>query len=341
MNARDFQNNSVLTHLTNEIQVIPNKWGLVNRMGFFEPEGITQNSVTFERVTKDNAVIVDQRRGVRSTYGKDEDVKVYSWTTAHFPYDEYITVNDVQGVRRVGTSDEPTTLEVVRAKKLTDAREHQAYTKEKILVEAIKGNIYSPNNTVDTTSVYTAFGITQKVVDYQLDVSTTSVISKGREVVAHIQDNIQDGSVVEGVVALCGETFFRNLVSHANVVQAYSQYQNNNQGSGKQVLRDRLDGGLYETFYHGGITYIEYRGSYGGEALIPAKEAYAFPMGARDMFKLYMSPAYKLSLANTIGEEIYAFEQPLGNDTGWKIETEANLLALNRRPEAVVKMTTP
>lgn len=336
--SRSFVNNNQLTDYTDEILLVPNTWGLINNMGIFTTEGVTQHTITFDRTEEGISLLVDKRRGERSVYGSDETNKTYTAYVPHFPFDDRITVEDVQGVRRNGTADMEETVANVRAKKLRQMRKNHAITMEKGRMEAIRGLAYNPNGTGDVTNWYSEFGLTQKVVNSALTTAATNVIDKNEEAIAHIQDNIQDGSVITDIVVLCSPQYFSNLVKQAGVQEAYKQYLNANQG-GSQVLRDRLGTGLYRTFNHGGLTYVEYRGSYGGTPLIPAGEAYALPMGEAELFMTYVSPAHKLSLANTIGEEVYAFEFPTGNDTGWELESESNMIHVPRKPEIVVKLT--
>jgi hypothetical protein len=97
---------------------------------------------------------------------------------------------------------------------------------------------------------------------------------------------------------------------------------------------------VYRRFVHGGVEYIEYRGSYNGVALIPAGEAYMLPQGTADMMKTYFSPANKFSHVNTIGEQAYVFTYKDPKDSEILIQSEANFLNLVRRPQAIVQLTT-
>ena len=337
--ARDFANNNKLTDYTDQVLLIPNEYGMINRMGLFTSKGITQNSTTFDRTVESLAVLSDKTRGERQNYGKDGDNKTHSAAVPHFPLDDFITVDDVQGVRRNGTADQAETVANVRATKLERIRKSHGATVEKARMEAIMGKLYNPNGTSNVTNWYTEFGVTPKVISSELDQAGTDVIAVNEEGIAHIQDNIGDGNQVDEVVVLCSPTYFAALISQEGVVEAYRSYLNSNQAGGGQVARDRIVSGMNRTLNHGGATYVEYRASYGGIPLIPAGEAYMVPMGVDGLFESQFSPAYKLSLANTIGEELYVFETEMGNDTGWKLESESSHIHIPKRPEAVVKFT--
>jgi len=124
--------------------------------------------------------------------------------------------------------------------------------------------------------------------------------------------------------------------SHASVKEAYKYYTSN---GNQEPLRQRLGAGLYRTFVHGGLSFIEYRGSYNGTKLIPANEAYAIPVGVMDMFKTFYSPANKFGFENTIGVPGYVFTYR--DPKGEKIEIESEIAFMNliNRPQAVVRCT--
>ena len=343
--TRSFENAFQLTDLTNEIQIIPNTWGLVNQMGIFSEVGVSQNTVNIDEVNNTLSLIGDSRRGTRNnTVGANESVKTYAFAIPHFAIQDRIEPKDIQGRRRAGSTAEADTLALARARKLERMQKQSMITKEYLAVQSIKGNLVTPNGNV-VANYYTSFGKTQKEVDFVLGTAATKVGDKIEEVIGYIQDNILSGDIVNDIVVMCSPEFFQKLVSHAKVESAYQFYMNTNQVAGVQVLRDRLGSGLYRTFAHQGLTFIEYRGSYmkpdgTTEALIGANDAYAVPMDVSEMFEVYNGPADHLDFVNTIGESIYAWEYTDPRGFGHDIFVEFNSLHLNRRPQAVVKVTT-
>jgi predicted DNA-binding protein (MmcQ/YjbR family) len=343
--ARDFQNPYQLTDLTSEIQLIPNTWGLVTQMGLYSDIGVSTNTVTLDKVNNTLTLLGDSRRGTRhNTEGANESVETYAFSIPHFQIHDRIEPKDLQGRRRPGTDNEADTLAMARMRKLERMQKQIGITKEYLAVQGIKGNLVTPNgNTV--ANYYTSFGVSQKSVDFVLGTATTKVGDKIEEVIAHIQDNILSGDIVNDIVVLCSPTFFQKLVTHAKVESAYQFYMNTNQGSGVQVLRDRLGSGLYRSFSHQGLVYIEYRGSFTKqdgtvEALIEADTAYAVPLDVSDLFEAYNGPADHLDFVNTLGESMYSWEYQDPRGFGYDIFAEFNTLHLNRMPQAVVKCVT-
>ena len=333
--VRSFEKPFELVDYTQELMLVPNRWGLINELGIFRGESVAQHSITVESSEGTLGLVTDQVRGARNTVNKDDTRALRSFAIPHFPLDDAILPQDIQGKRAYGSADAAETEAAVIARKLERIRMNHAVTLEAARAYALtNGAIYAPNGTV-VGNFYTDFGVTRKEIDFVLGTGTTNLTAKSEEGIAHIQDNILSGEVVSEVVALCSPAFFAKLIDHATVKDAYKYYT-----STQEPLRSRLGSGLYRRFVHGGVTYIEYRGSYNGSALIPAGDAYLMPLGTTDMFISYFSPANKFSHVNTLGEEAYAFTYRDPKDEQIQIQTESNFLNLIRRPAALVRLFT-
>jgi len=333
MQTRSFEKPFELVDYTEELLLVPNTWGLVNELGIFRNEGVAQHSITVESSQGTLGLVTDKVRGERNNVNRDDTRALRSFAIPHFPLDDAIKPEDVQGKRAYGSPDQSETEAAVIARKLERIRRSHAATLEAARCFAITtGSIYAPNGTV-AGNYYTDFGVTRKEVDFVLGTSSTDVLAKSEEAIAHIQDNILSGENVSNVTVLCSPGFFGKLITQAGVKEAYKYYS-----STQEPLRQRLGSGLYRRFTHGGVEYIEYRGSYNGAVLIPAGDAYAMPLGTSDMFISYFSPANKFDFVNTIGEEAYAFtfRDPKGSQI--EIQTESNFVNLVRRPQALVRL---
>jgi hypothetical protein len=333
--TRDFQNQFAVTDYTQELLLISNQWGLINELGIFREEGVSQHSVTVESRNGTLGLIGDKVRGERNNANKDITRTLRSFAVPHFPLVDAVKPEDIQGKRAYGSADAAETEANVIARKLERIRMNHAVTLEAARAHAITtGTIYAPNGTV-AGNFYSDMGVTRKEIDFVFGTTTTDLIAKTEEGVSSIQDNIQSGEVVNNVVALCSPQFFAKLISHATVKDAYRYY-----ASTQEPLRERLGSGLYRRFVYNGVEYIEYRGSYNGQALIPAGEAYMLPTGTSDTFVSYFSPANKFSHVNTLGEQAYVFTFRDPKDSEIVIESESNFLNLVRRPQAVIRCFT-
>ena len=333
-NVRSFANPFEIVDRTNDINLIPNTWGLINELGIFVEESVAQNTITFESTAGTLALIPDQIRGARNNVNKDDNRIIKAFSLTHHPLDDYITPQDIQGKRAYGQPNAAETLAAVRGRKLERIRMSHAWTLEAARCQALTaGTVYAPNGTV-SVNWFTSFGVTQKVVDFALQTSTTNVLAKIEEVIAHQQDNLGNGGQMTGVVALCSPEFFGKLIAHDSVKAAYQFY-----ASTQEPLRQRLGGAntMYREFQHGGMRFVEYRGQYNGSRLIPAGDAVFVPMGVSDLFVTYFSPANKFDFVNTMGEEAYAFEYTDPKGEKIEIQTESNFINVLRRPAGVVR----
>lgn len=342
MAVRDSNDINQLQDRTSTINKIENEYGLISQLGIFSGEGINTRSFQYDQTEDGFALIEDRAWGARRDQfvGKDV-VKTHSFPIPHFPFDGHIKPSDLQSKRAPGTDAEFKTEEREVGKELARIRRSWGMTKEWAHREAIvNGTVYSPNGTV-AVDYYADLGITRKVVDYVLGTGTTNVQEKGEEVVAHIQDNLQDGTLVTDMVALCSPQFFSKLIAHAKTQDAYKYFSATN-GNG-DPLRDRLStiNGKFRTFRGvDGIMYIEYRGAVKGVQLIPANDAYIMPLDAVDLFKTIYSPADHMDYVNTEGQEMYAWTYELERGRGIDVETESNFADFILKPQAVVRAHT-
>lgn len=332
---RSFANGFEVTDWTEEVSFIPNQWGTIGQMGIFSEEPVAEHTVTFEEIRKDGALIVDRVRGDRASVGKDASRKLHTFAVPHFPYDDYISPQDIQGKRAYGKVSEAETLEAVRARKMERIRQNHAWTLEVARAQAITlGTAYAPSGTI-VQDWNAEFGVTRKVVDFTLGTAGTEVNEKIEEGLAHMQDNA-NGENFNGTVVLTSPEFFAKLIKHASVKTAYQYYT-----STQEPMRQRLGGPgtLHREFIHGGTKFVEMRDTLAGQRLIPANKAFMVPTGT-NAFKTYFSPANRFDLVNTLGEQVYLFESRDLKGTQIDLDSESNHISALLKPMMVIEFQT-
>ena len=137
---------------------------------------------------------------------------------------------------------------------------------------------------------------------------------------------------------LCSTEFFRALTTHKEVKTAYQNWQ-----QGAVLINDMRSG-----FSYSGITFEEYRGqasfvqpdgTLGSRRFIAAGEAHAFPVGTVDTFATYFAPADFNETVNTIGQPLYAKQEPRKFERGTDLHTQSNPLPMCHRPGVLIKLT--
>lgn len=341
MITRHFGDNFAVQDFTQELAMVANIRTPLSDLNLFRSESISTTSVTFEQTFGTLGLISDVYRGGQVLANSDETRKLHTYAVPYFKVVDRLTAQDIQGVRAYGSADQAETQAAALERKMTRMKRSALMTAEYAKFYAItQGKIYSPSGAVAHSSFYTDFGVTRKEIDFNLEVSTTDVLAKAEEAIAHIQDNALSGDVYTGVVALCSPEFFAALISHPKVVSSYTYYS-----STQEPLRNRLGGdtSLRRTFDWAGVRWIEVRdGVHNGTTttrFIGTDEAYFLPLGTEDTFVSYFAPSNKLDLANTLGEEMYLFQRKNPNGESLDLELEFSQVHLLRRPQVVVKAT--
>lgn len=345
---RSYTNAYELSDLVQAINTVPNIWDLTANLNLFTSQGVTGPSVTLEQIDKNFGIIPDRIRGERASVGKDYARLLRSFAIPHFPHDEYITPQDVEGQvgwNTRGANDQYETLAAVRMRKLERARMNHAITLEAARISTIvTGASFAPNNTVKY-DWYTEFNKTREVIDFKLDDPTSNVITTLETVWSSMQDKGLSGTVFGGqIIAIASPEFFAALVNHPQLIEAYRSYQIN-RNLAPNLLVDRLTNTMgldnrYRDFVWGNIRFVEYRGlGFDGNRIVPAGDVYFLPRGVEDAFVTYFAPCSKFGYLNTVGQEVYAFEYPDEKDEKITIETETNFINVLRRPQLVIRGT--
>lgn len=321
-----------MASLTAAINLIPNRYGRLEQLGLFPAKPVRTRQVIIEERNGTLNLLPTQPLGGPSTLNARDKRKLRSFVVPHVPLDDVVLPEEVQGVRAFGSETESESIAGVLAQHLQSMRNKHAITLEHLRMGALKGVILDADGSV-LHNLYSDFEIGPKSVNFALATETTNVRNKCVEVSAHIEANLR-GEFMTGVRCLCSPEFFEKLVGHAKVEKAYENYA---QGA---MLRDDVRTG----FAFGGIIFEEYRGqasTLDGNVMrfIAAGEAHAFPLGTIDTFSTYFAPADFNETVNTLGQSLYAKQEPRKFDRGTDLHTQSNPLPMCHRPGVLVKLT--
>jgi hypothetical protein len=321
-----------MANLTAAINHVPNRYGRLEALNLFPA-----------KPTRFRQILIEERNGVLNllptlpvgspgTVGVRGKRKLRSFVVPHIPHDDVVAPEEVQGIRAFGSETELETVAGVLAQHLETMRNKHAITLEHLRMGALKGVILDADGSV-LYDLFDEFDITSKSTSFALASDGTNVRQKCIDVLAHIEDNLR-GEFMTSVRCLCSPEFFEKLTGHTKVEKAYENFQ---QGV---MLRDDVRAG----FTFGGITFEEYRGQAtdgngASRRFIAAGEAHAFPVGTVDTFATYFSPADFNETVNTLGQPLYAKQEPRKFERGTDLHTQSNPLPMCHRPGVLVKLS--
>ena len=334
--TRSYTNAFEVVDYTEELQLVPNSWTLLNDSNVFSEEFLSTHTVTFEEQNQTIGLIGDQFRGAKPQANKDDNRKIRSYPVAHFPIVDAVKPEDIQGRRAYGATDMAETEAAVLARKMQRIRRNMDITLEVSRFSTMAtGSLYAPNGTI-SGNLYTDFGITQTVVDFTLGTTTADLVGKVETVIAAMQDTANTGDVITGVIAYCSPEFFGRFISHAKITDAYKYFSAT---EGQMINRNRAGGnnGLYREFQYAGIRFVEVRTILAGQRLVPVGDVIFIPTGTTDTFVSYFSPANRMDFVNTVAERgyLWTYRDPKGG--GIDIDGEFNVTSIVRRPQLVIR----
>lgn len=323
-----------LSEMSRAMSNVPRLWGRVGELGIFgEPEGVRSRTVEIDIEDSVMSLLPPVADGAPSTQGKPDSRRTKAFSMSRTAYTDNVLPEDVQDVRQTG-SMVPETMANVMAKKTIKAKRKHDQTHEYQKLRALQGT-WKAGNGETLMDWHAEFGVTQKVINFDLDNARSDILTACRELLDHLEDNL-DGDMMTSVRTLVSREFFGKFIKHPSVKEAYTFYQNSN---GKNPLRDDTRSGFMfgDVFFEPyGAVFTLSTGS--TDRAFPAGEGIAFPMGTNDTFQSFCGPAVHNETVNQIGLPFYSWMTPDPKGRGYSIDTESRRLFLVRRPKLVVKL---
>ncbi|MGP1690864.1 MAG: major capsid protein [Giesbergeria sp.] len=318
--------------LTAAINILPNRYGRLEALGTFPAKPVRTRQIVVEERNGVLNLLPTMPAGAPGTVGVRGKRAVRSFVIPHIPHDDVVLPEEVQGIRAFGSETEMETIADVMVRHLESMRNKHAITLEHLRMGALKGVILDADGSV-IYDLYDEFGISPTIVSFDLGNASSNVKKKCADVLRHLEDNLK-GEFMTDIRVLCSPEFYDALTDHPKVKEAFAHWQ-----QGAVQINDMRAG-----FTYGGLTFEEYRGqATDSEGItrrfIAAGEAHAFPLGTIDTFGTYFAPADFNETVNTIGQPLYAKQEPRKFDRGTDLHTQSNPLPMCHRPGVLVKLT--
>lgn len=324
-----------MASLTAAINLLPNRYGRLEQLNLFPAKPVRTRQIIVEEYAGRLNLLPTKPPGSPGTVGERGTRKLRSFVIPHIPHDDVVLPEEVQGIRAFGSETEMEAISGVMARHLETMRNKHAITLEHLRMGALKGQILDADGST-IYDLYTEFQIAQQSVAFPFSNTTDNGQIKAAclDVLGLIEDGLK-GEFMTGIHVLCSPEFFRALTTHKEVKTAYQNYQ-----QGIYLFSDVRNG-----FPYAGITFEEYRGQASDingtvRKFIAPGEAHAFPLGTVDTFATYYAPADFNETVNTLGQPLYAKQEPRKFERGTDLHTQSNPLPMCHRPGVLVKLTS-
>jgi hypothetical protein len=314
-----------LVGLINDFKAVPQ---MITNDGLFTFVPISTRAFEIEKDQRGVLLIANKPVGDRGETYNQQKGTLRTFSCTHLPMNFQITPQELEAARQLGQQGFKTvTSEIER--KLTGVRSFHLATWEHQMIGAVKGAIVDRDGSTVISNLFTEFGLTQQVTDFDFTPSSKLIpqITNTKQKSQRALGNINAARFR----AYCGENWFNQFITHPDVEKAYANWE---QKGGQFLATDNRGG-----FVFAGVEWKVYFGEVGDYKFVADDEAYLVPLGVPGMFEMYSGPVNRLSRVNQPPQQpIFLSELALGHDKGFDYETESNPFAMNSRPNAVIKL---
>jgi len=322
--------------LTAAIEKLPYSPGVLEGMGIFVDEPLSNITVNIEELDGKLGLIPNKPRGGGNTAAPTEKRTLRTIEVPHYPEFDFIDADSFTSARTFGTNQTKANINVLVNRRLSRLNARHALTREHAMAGAVQGKIknHLGDDLVDLLDI---MGVSQQSVNFALNDSSTEVADKVDDALDKQQAQLGHASgFVTGQVAIAGQTFFNSLRRHSKVKTDINSGPRDNAGQFNF-------GNLWNSFELYGVTWVRYPSGrkVSNQTFVDNKHAFLLPIGVPDMYNLALAPANKLSAVGQLGTRIYVRSYVPESDDGIVIDSQSNILPYVTRPNGIVKLTTP
>lgn len=324
-----------IVSLSDAINKIKFQPGYLESIGLFSETSVNTTSVAIEEVDGVLKIISPTPRGGPGRTLDKPLRTLRSVVVPHFEINDAVMAEEVQGVRAFGSQDAVETVGGKVTERLQIARSSLEATLEFARVGAVKGVVtYADASTLD---LFDLFGVSQETeLDFDLDNANPGagvLRKKCAEAIRLVAKNM-GGQAFGGVAAICGDTFFDQLLAHVEVRNTFL----NNPAASQLRMSYISAGQSFGSFEFGGILWQNYRGfDNDANPFVELTKCHLYPTGVPNLFRTYFAPADYNETVNTMGQRLYAKQYNMLNDKGVHLDSQMNALNICTRPRALLK----
>ena len=323
-----------LTDAMREMKYVPS---YIGRLNLFQSTSIDTLNVAIEKDKEQNIFIVpaSPRGAPGTTFGKNRR-SMRNLTVPHFQVDDAIYADEVQSVRAFGEERAVESLQGKIANRAAEASQAFALTEEYHRLSVVtQGKLLDADGAV-LFDYFAEMGETLAAeIDFDLDNAAPAdgVLRRAVTAVTRAMAATLDGIPFTGILGLCGDAFFDDLIAHSEIRDTYKGYE------AAATLRGAYVGngqdGTFGEIEFGGIRWINYRS--GQNVGVPTDKVKFVPIGVPGLFRSVYAPADYIETVNTMGQRLYAKQWEMPNGKGVNLEFQSNVLHYCTRPRVLLR----
>ncbi|HEY3847804.1 MAG TPA: major capsid protein, partial [Acetobacteraceae bacterium] len=244
--------------LTTAIEKVPYLPDGLEAMGIFEDKPIRTKALMVEERDGKLVIIPFSDRGSPATERTTERRKARYFEVPRLRHGDTVYADEVAAIREFGQETVLMQVQTELARRMvgpTGLRQNLRYTQEYHRLAAVQGLLLDYDGSVKY-NWYNEFGITPNpTVAFNLIANTARTIRPLAAGIVRTMKRKAQGAFIENrskVIALCGDAFYDNFVTHTDVEKTYANWLQ------AASLRE---GTAYKQFDFADVTWINYRGS--------------------------------------------------------------------------------
>lgn len=318
--------------LSAAIQKTDYKPQLLGELGIFEDMPIRTRGLFVERRANSLTLIPTSPTGAPPRELAKDERNLVPLRTTRLSESFTLYAEEIQDIRQFGSETELMQIQAEYLRRMAQVRDNMDLTHEFHRLGALQGILLDADGSSVIYNYFTEFGVSEAaVINFALTTPTTDVRgichALTRDMARSSKGAFTSATTVH---ALCGDTFYDNLIKHPNVEKTYLNWA---------AAADLRQNTAFGAFSYGGITWHNYRGTDDNTTVaIAANEAKFFPVGASGVFKKAMAPAEFGPFINTLGRDTYAINVLDRDREAWtKGELYSYPLYFCQRPDVLRK----
>lgn len=277
------------------------KPGMLGSLNIFTPRPIRTEDFSIERVGEKLELVVTSPRGAPLAQATPNKRNIRKFGTHRLGKGDTIHASEFANVRAFGSETELQAVQTEVATRFAAIQDDLDLSLEKQMLGAVQGKLIDADGSI-LEDYFAEWGVTQDAkIGFDLSNLGQDKGSFHNKVRAMLRKMVKksNGSMTarSGVLALCSEAFYGALLMLPEVRDIYANRQNAGVVDG---------GGIFDSFFLYGITWVDHRGLDQDTDLdIADNECIFIPTNARNIFTQIFSPGEDFDDIGTLGQEWY------------------------------------